>query len=302
MKPKHSSLFLASCIAPIFCALSAPLAQAATYYWDNDGTTAGFGTATGTWAAPTTGSASQGWSTDGTGGTLPGSVTTATTDITNFGNGATGLASGTITVSGAVSSGNMTFASGSGAITLSGGTSITLGGGATITVNNAAATINTNILGSGGLIKAGTGTLTHAYTFGSGYTGATTVNDGTMVAVFSGAAQGNASSGWGVNNTSVLRFDVSAMNGGSSNLALSGVVAIASGAKVELYTDSVIHNTSGNTLIFSGASTGFSGSGALNKEGTGFITINNGNALANFTGTMNINAGTLAFQGGTTTS
>jgi hypothetical protein len=50
----------------------------ATYYWDSNGVASGFGAATGTWAAPTTGSASQGWSTDGTGVTATANVTTTT--------------------------------------------------------------------------------------------------------------------------------------------------------------------------------------------------------------------------------
>ena len=37
-----------------------------TYYWDYNGSTAGFGAAGGTWAAPTPGGAT-GWSTDSTG-------------------------------------------------------------------------------------------------------------------------------------------------------------------------------------------------------------------------------------------
>jgi fibronectin-binding autotransporter adhesin len=134
MKPRRIlsslrlSLPLASAIAAL---LAAQPAFALNYFWDNNGTTAGFGSAAGTWAAPTTGSATQGWS-QNTGGTvLPVNVTTATTDTVSFGNGATGLAAGTITVSGSVSTGNMTFASGSGAITLSGGT-IALGGSRTI--------------------------------------------------------------------------------------------------------------------------------------------------------------------------
>ena len=102
--------------------LASPAAQAAeACYWDNNGTMAGFGTAAGTWAAPTTGSATQGWGTSATGVVVPVSVTTATNDAINFGNGATGLAARTITVSGTVSAENITFASGSGAIVLSGG-------------------------------------------------------------------------------------------------------------------------------------------------------------------------------------
>ena len=154
-------------------------AQAATYYWDNDGTTAGFGTAGGTWAAPTTGDSTQGWSTSATGVLLPGNVTTATTDTTNFGNdGATGLGAGTITVSGTVSSGNMTFASGSGAIALSGGT-ITLAAAATITVDNTSDTIG-SVLGGAttSMTKAGAGTLT--LTGANTYTGLTTIANGVL--------------------------------------------------------------------------------------------------------------------------
>ena len=48
--------------------LAAPCLRAqTTYYWDNNGATAGFGTAGGTWAAPTTNDSTQGWSTSATG-------------------------------------------------------------------------------------------------------------------------------------------------------------------------------------------------------------------------------------------
>jgi autotransporter-associated beta strand protein len=101
-------------------------AFSATYYWDNDGATAGFGTAAGTWAAPTTGNATQGWSEDSAGTTEPVDVTTTTSDDVFFGTGV-GLGSGTVTVSGSVDVKSATFGSASGAITLSGGT-IALGG------------------------------------------------------------------------------------------------------------------------------------------------------------------------------
>ena len=168
MKTNKKNRFLLSALASI--GFAAPSAFAATYYWDNDGTTAGFGTAAGTWAAPTTGDATQGWSTSTTGVLLPGSITTlgtsATVDAVNFGNTTTGLAAGTITVSGTVASGNMTFAAGSGAILLSGGT-INLTNAATgpnLVVNSTTApsTIASNL--TGGLAtslvtKTGAGTL-----------------------------------------------------------------------------------------------------------------------------------------------
>lgn len=136
--------------AALFVHFAATSAFAVSYYWDNDGTAAGFGTATGTWTAPTTGDGTQGWSTDATGATLPVDVTTTTGDALNFGNAATGLATGSITVTGTVDANSMTFATGSGAITLTGGT-IALGGTTPrITVNksgqiiSSALTLNAN--------------------------------------------------------------------------------------------------------------------------------------------------------------
>jgi autotransporter-associated beta strand protein len=154
-------------------------AQAAgPYYWDNDGATPGFGTpAAGTWAAPTIGNGTQGWSTDITGSTVLSDQTTATTDTLNFGNGGSGLGAGTITV-GTVSAGNMTFASGSGAIVLSGGT-ITLAAAATITVDNTADTISSILAGAAtSLTKLGTGTITLSGV--NTYSGATVISAGML--------------------------------------------------------------------------------------------------------------------------
>jgi autotransporter-associated beta strand protein len=171
----HAVLLHALPVLVLLLALfAAPSAFATTYYWDNNGTTAGFGTASGTWAAPT---ASQ-WSTDGTGVAAPGaSITTLTTDALYFGNGATGLGAGTIIVSGSVSAGNITFGSGSGAIVLSGGTGIGLASPSTITLNNSGDTISAPIV-SGALTLAGPGVLT--LSGANTYTGTTTISAGTL--------------------------------------------------------------------------------------------------------------------------
>ena len=92
------------------------------YYWDNNGSTAGFGAASGTWSPTTTGNASQGWSTNTSGTVLPVDVSVSGFDDFNFGNGTNGLSAGTITVSGTVAADALNFASGSGAIAISGGT------------------------------------------------------------------------------------------------------------------------------------------------------------------------------------
>ena len=159
-------------------------------YWDNNGTTAGFGTASGTWASPTTGNASQGWSSDPAGSVLPANSTTDSSSSLNFGNGATGLGAGTITVSGNVTNSQMTFASGSGAITLSGGT-INFPAAGSITVNNTnGATISSALAGaSSTLATSGTLTLSGANTYG----GVTTVGSG-ILTVNNGSALGTTSS------------------------------------------------------------------------------------------------------------
>ena len=69
--------------------LASPGLHAANYYWDNNGSTVGFGTAGGTWAAPTTNNSTQGWSTAVAGNvTLSGTTTIIGTnagDETYFG-------------------------------------------------------------------------------------------------------------------------------------------------------------------------------------------------------------------------
>ncbi|MCX6965131.1 MAG: autotransporter-associated beta strand repeat-containing protein, partial [Verrucomicrobia bacterium] len=125
--------------------LAAPEIHAVTYYWDTNNSTAGFGTAGGTWAAPTTNDATQGWSTSATGvNVMSGTTNTTTADALNFGTATDGLAAGTITVSGNVSSGAITFGTASGNITLSGG-NISLAGSIASANTTQTHTITSNI-------------------------------------------------------------------------------------------------------------------------------------------------------------
>ena len=137
--------------ASITMMLGAHSASAATLYWDTDGTTSGFGTASGTWDTDAF------WSTDATGASATAATVTTTADFINFGTGTVGLAAGPIAVAGTVSAGSITFGSASGAIALTGGT-ITLATGAIITVDNASDSIS-SILAGTNWTKAGTGTL-----------------------------------------------------------------------------------------------------------------------------------------------
>jgi autotransporter-associated beta strand protein len=282
--PAHIALSLGLAVA----GLSTHSAQAATYYWDNNGTTAGFGTAAGTWAAPTVGSSTLGWSTDSTGATLPGTVTTATTDALNFGNGATGLAAGTVTVSGSVSAGDITFASGSGGITISGGTAIGLASPSTITINNGnGATISTPIT-SGALTLAGSGRLklSGANTYG----GATTIGASAAVECDAAAAY-SANSDYTVNGvlesytgSGGYSITIGALNG-SGNVYNTG-----SGSNQT--TTFTVGNT-GNLGSFSGViHNGAWGSQktALTKAGAGTQQLSGANT---YTGSTTVSAGTL---------
>jgi autotransporter-associated beta strand protein len=164
--------------AAMLSAMWQPVAAAATYYWDTNGSTSGFGTASGTWGS------SSFFSTSATGALATTSVTTTSLDDLNFGTGSAGmgLATGTITVDAAQSIGSLTYGSQSGAITLAGGT-ITLATAATITTNQTASinTIESVLAGaSTGLTKAGATTSTLALTAANTYTGATSVTAGTL--------------------------------------------------------------------------------------------------------------------------
>ncbi len=120
-----------------------------TYYWDTDGTTAGFGNTAGTWGT------SAFWTVTAGGGSPHSGVTAATTnDLVNFGTATVKLGStaAAVTVSGAVDAGRITFgaAQSNAPVVLTGGT-IKLGGAVAVPhiapngPSNYTATINSAI-------------------------------------------------------------------------------------------------------------------------------------------------------------
>jgi autotransporter-associated beta strand protein len=143
---------LASAIAALLAVQSV---SATNYYWDVNGTTAGFSTVVGAWNGT---NAFWGPNASGTGGTYIASPTTSddlfvTAAATN---------TGSITLTGTQSAGSLTFGATVGAVTLTGGTALDLGAAATIAASNwqQSNVISMAITGAGtSLTKIGNGGL-----------------------------------------------------------------------------------------------------------------------------------------------
>ncbi|WP_018970083.1 beta strand repeat-containing protein [Rubritalea marina] len=157
----YSSIKSSAQFLTILLGLSVVPAHAASYYWDTNGATAGFGAATGTWADPTAGP-TEGWSTDTTGGSAINSVTTTSSDDVFFGTDTVGLTTGTVTLSGGQTVANLRFGKASGDITLSGDQLTIVGGFQTIAASSGGGTalgshtINNDILIASGAVNFGT--------------------------------------------------------------------------------------------------------------------------------------------------
>ena len=149
-------------------------------------------------------------------------------------------------------------------------------GGATFDTNGNNVSFATTVTGSGGLTKAGSGTLTLA---GASYTGATNVNGGTLQA---GAANVFASSS-SVTVASGATLAFNDLNQTLASLAGAGSVTMGAGSMT------VGGNNASTT--FSGT---ISGSSGLTKNGTGALSLSGANT---FTGLTTVNAGTLILNG-----
>ena len=258
--------------------LSATSAQAATYYWDEDQATAGFGIAAGAWAAPTV----DKWSLDATGlSTAEASYTTVNGDSLYFGTDTVALGSGTIAVTGTVTATQLLFGKVSGAITLGAvdtDATINLRGGAPqIWAASAAGTassphtINANLNSNSNVNIGRQNTASEIYIINGDISGTFNLNMRVQNGTSYIALNGNNSGFTGdiAQVTGSLKFDQDL--GSGTNLTLAG-----SGGQINhvWYSGSVAYNMERNLVLQQGNSVL---SSPLAPLTIGNITANDGN-------------------------
>ncbi|MFC3712995.1 autotransporter-associated beta strand repeat-containing protein [Sphingoaurantiacus capsulatus] len=225
--------------------------------------------------------------------------------LSGSGNGIYNLTGGALEIGGTSLRANYGSGTGTYAFNLGGGTIRAIGSAMTAPVaatllSGTQSTIDTNALGatwsgvlsgSGGLAKAGAGTLT--LSGANSYTGATTISTGTLA--LSGAGTIAASSG--LANDGV--FDISATTSGTSLANLSGSGRVDTGLRVlRVGTDNSSTTFSGT--IVNGGLGWLASYGSFDKVGTGTLTLNGatisggenhilGGAIAQSAGQTNIN-------------
>lgn len=285
--------------------------EAATYYWDTNGSTAGSGAATGTWDGST-----AFWTTDSTGLTAPGVSLTTSLDDLIFSAGTTGT-TGTVTVSGAQLANSITFDDNV-AVTLSGGTSITLGGSSNSGIfvasgDNAANTISTPVILNAStttfaFTNNGTGLLTVGAITGSATSGTQTINlsstssGGITLSGIIGNGSGGGNVALVVNNTGAGVTTLSAVNtftGGltisqgtlsiSANTALGGASGTAGAVTID---GGILKETNGSAVINTHPITIGANGGTINVSGKQYV-FNTANTL--------LGSGALTIVGGSGT-
>ena len=262
---KESSILCLLLAMAITLVLS-QMAQAASYWWDANGTSAGFGTAGGTWGS----SASLTTASQGT--LTPGGALTTTSDALNFGTGTAtyGLASGSIAVSNTQSISALVFGSQSGSITLSSGGSINFAATGTITVNNTSDIISSTIVGAGtSLTKAGSGALTLNGTSANTFSGLTTVSSGTF---------------------NIGKSSVNAI-GGNLTINNGGFVGIIGVGDDQIPDTALVTVNNGGTLDVRRSETigGLTGNGVVqnsNNSLSTILTVGGDNGSSTFSGVM----------------
>ena len=205
--------------------------------------------------------------------------------VLNF-NGLSALGSGTTLDLGATTNGTLRYASGNTADVSSLTVTLNAGGGTIDTNGNDVTLVNSiGNNGAGGLIKAGSGTLTLAGA--NSYTGATTIGAG-KISVSSNANLGP--------QTTAAPLIFTGTGGKVATTTSFGLFNGAAGTNDRVIAINGANGTlapaSGTTLTVSGPITG---TGKLIKEDGGQVTIQNATALQNtYSGGTLVSAGTIA--------
>ena len=298
-------------------AMAAVPAHAATYYWDVNGSTAGFGqTATGTNVSLLNGTwgSSAFWSTSSAGTATTANSTTTTSDSINFGTSAIRLQSGSSSTGaiaiggGAVNAGSITIYTDNRDFTLNTGT-ITLANGGTIGWNNNGGgswfRINSVIAGSGTVTWGFAGASNNMrLNTAATYTGPTVVAGGQLVAVNANVLPNNGDisvtggtlnfnanqaiggitwSGGSITGSGTVTMN----NGGSTGVRISGTNRDFTQDIVLASSNMDFGAAAGLTLTLSG---NISGAHAIDiyDGGAGTVILSGSNS---FTGELNVDTG-----------
>ena len=217
--------------------------------------------------------------------TYTGSTTiTGNALLTLSGNGSIASSSGlNLTGAGATfdisaSSGNQTIKDLSGVA----GSTIQLGANS-LTVGTANSTsFAGSIDGSGGLVKAGTGTLT--FSGANSYTGNTSITNGTLT--LTGAGTLGA-----ITNAVTVNGATAILNLGGTTQTQNGGVSLQAGGTIQ---NGTLSSTATFDMQSGTVSAALAGTGALIKSGTSTVTLSGVNT---YTGPTTVNGGTLSVNG-----
>jgi fibronectin-binding autotransporter adhesin len=271
--------------------LAMPFASATSFYWDANGGAAGSG-GTGVWDT-----ASSLWASGSAGGTLA----TWTNTVANTDSAQLAGSAGTLTLNTSstnINVNNLTFgttgyiiagpASGTAKLNLAGTTP-------TIDTGTLSATISAGLIGSAGLTKNGSGTLT--LSGANTYTGKTIISAGT-VSINNIGSVGAASSALGA-----------PADAASGTIDLGGTLIYTGGTKTSdrvfnLTATATIRNDSASALTLTGGITGvdrkinFRGTGSITE--TGLIAIGSGQLYRTEYGTLTLTNAANSFSGSVT--